>query len=387
MEELPLRVIDVDFNLYTEVKQYSSLQLTRSWSGIGGIELVVHKDAPGASELLKGRIIFPHNHIDKAYIIRYREIELDADSSATGNWIIKAQHIKSWFTQRITLPPPNKSNDSITANTETVMLHLIRNNVTDPLDVERQMSKIALDTDAKKGKVIDWSSRYRDLSEELEKIGLVSGLGWNIELDLDNKRFVVKVLEGRNLSAYQSDNPPAIFSPEFKTLSKLNYMESDLDYKNYSYIAGQGEGKDRRVIELGEGEEFDRYELFIDARDIEEEIDQEEGEPIPRPVEDIERDLTNRGNQKLQEHEQEVYLEGEYSNSKNLIYRKDWDLGDIVTVQNKDWDITTDLQITEVKEIYEGGVFKVEPLFGGDRPDLISKIKQEMEGIDREMTK
>lgn len=387
MKQLPLRVIDVDFNLYTEVKQYSSLQLTRSWSGIGGVELVVHKDAPGASELLKGRIIFPHNHLDKAYVIRSREIGIDASGNDSSNWLIRAEHIKSWFSQRITLPPAGEANDSIESHAETVMQHLINNNVIDPVANERKIPNLVLATDSKKGEVISWKSRYKNLAEELGKIGDISGLGWNIELDLDNKQFVLKILEGNNLSAYQSDKPPAIFSPEFKTLQKISYMESDLDYKNYSIVAGQGEGVDRRIIEIGESQGLDRYELFVDARDIEEEIEQDEGEPKPRPVEDIERDLRNRGNQKLLEHEQEVYLEGEYAPSNNLVYRKDWDMGDTVTIQNKDWNVTIDLQITEVKEVYEGGTVKIEPLFGQDRPDLISKIKKELTGVESEVTK
>src|SRR5699024_6546201 len=128
---------------------------------------------------------------------------------------------------------------------------------------------------------VDWQSRYKTLAEELEKIGLQTGLGWNIEVDYDNKRFIFKVLEGRNLSANQSILPPAIFSPEFGTLKELSYVESELDYKNFAVVAGQGEGADRRIVTVGDAVGKDRRVLFVDARDVEEETDEEDPQPIP----------------------------------------------------------------------------------------------------------
>lgn len=387
MKPLPLRIMTADFRLIDEISKYSSLQINRSWRGIGSLDLVINKNMKGAAHLRKGCIIFPYNNLNKAYIIRHREIALDSEGNSTENWIIKALHLKSWLSQRITIPPLGQARDELEDSAETVMLQLIKNNSIDPLDIKRKIKDLILSDDLKRGMNMEWGSRYKVLSEELEKIGMESKLGWNIDLDLRNKKYVVKVLEGKDKTFAQRDRPPAIFSPEFKTLKSLNYLESDLDYKNFAYVAGQGEGTDRRVIDIGDSEGLDRYELFVDARDVEEEIQQEEGDPIPRPVEDIEKDLLNRGNQKLTEHEQEVYLDGEVFNLDKLKYEKDWDLGDFVTIQNKEWGVTMNAQITEVKEIYEGGKFIVEPTFGNDRPDLISKIKQNMGNIDTEITR
>ena len=73
-------------------------------------------------------------------------------------------------------------------------------------------------------------------------ISQLSGLGWNISVDLKNKQFVFDVVEGVNRVATQRDNPPVIFSPEFNSLKSMGYTESYLDYKNMAYVAGQGEG-------------------------------------------------------------------------------------------------------------------------------------------------
>lgn len=90
--------------------------------------------------------------------------------------------------------------------------------------------------------------QIQESSEELAEISLLSGLGWNLEIDVETEKYVFKVLEGRNLSADQSILPPAIFSPEFNTLGQISYTESELNYRNYAVVAGQGEGIERRII-------------------------------------------------------------------------------------------------------------------------------------------
>lgn len=170
---------------------------------------------------------------------------------------------------------------------------------------------------------------------------------------------------GRILTASQSVLPPVIFSPQFESLKSLHYTESELNYKNIAYVAGQGEGVDRRVIELGDDVGLGRHELFIDARYIPEEDDVEvpngEGglttEKVSRPEKEIIADLTEHGHQQMQEFLQEHYLEGQILTNSPFKYEKDYDLGDIVTNQNKEWGIALDARITEVKEVYEPAGF------------------------------
>lgn len=155
----------------------------------------------------------------------------------------------------------------------------------------------------------------------------------------------------------------------------MQYVDSDLNHKNTAYIAGQGEGVDRRVVVLGQASGLARKELFVDARDVLEETDVEGEVPVPRPLNEIIADLINRGKQKLAELIQETFLEAQIMTHSTFKYEKDWDLGDVVTVQYKDWGVTLDARITEVKEIYEADGVQIEATFGNSRPTLISKIK------------
>jgi len=382
---LPLRIMTREFQLINEINLYSSLQIVRSWHGIGSIELRINRYIPGANELIKGRIIFPHNKLNKAYVIKHREIELDASGKASENWIIRALPLKSWTGQRPTIPPITTGYDNKQADAECVMFHYVNNNIINPIDPGDKLEGIVLAANLNRGPTVSWQSRYKDLAEELAEISIIGGLGWNIDIDTVSEQFVFKVLEGRDLTVNQSILPPAIFSPEFNTLGQLSYSESELNFKNYAIVAGQGEGADRRIVTVGTATGFDRHTLFVDARDVPEQTEDET--PMPRPVADIENDLRIRGQQKLTEYEQEVYLEGQALQTKNLQYERDYDLGDIITLQNREWGITRDARITEVKEVYEPSGKQIELVFDNSRPTLISKIKQELSGIKAEITR
>lgn len=380
---LTLRIIDINFNLIDEISQYESLQLTRKHHEIGNVELKINRYIRGANELIRDRIIFPGNQLHKAYQIKHREIELDENGKQTENWLIKAVPLKSWLSQRLILPPANKSNDEIKAPAETVMKHYVDVSVVNPVDANRKIPNLVIANDKQRGDEISRSARFDVISEELITESQLTGLGWNIIVDIKKKQFVFYVVEGVNRSATQRDNPPVIFSPEFNSLKSMGYTESYLDYKNMAYVAGQGEGVDRRVITISESASgLDRYELFVDARDIEETSTDDAGNETPRSAADIEVDLTNRGNENLSEHSQEIYMEGQILTKSPFIYERDWDLGDIVTIQNKDWGITMDARITEVKEIYEAGNSKrIEVVFDKDKPTFMNLIKRQFKNM------
>ncbi len=165
----------------------------------------------------------------------------------------------------------------------------------------------------------EWNTTPRVTSES-KPYWLLSdyGLGWNIDLDLKNKRFVFVVKEGRNLVANQTGLPQAIFSTEFETIESLEYTESDFDYKNFAVVAGQGEGIERRIISIGDAAGADRYEMFVDARDVSEEDDKGN----PRPDEKVIADLNKSGNEKMSGHAQEIYLSGQILTTSRLIFEK-----------------------------------------------------------------
>ena len=365
-----------------EIDNYESMFFIRSFHSIGLIELRINRYKKYADKLAKGNLILVGNDLNKVFLILHKEIELNSEGKASENWLIKGYSLKSIIAQRITLPPSHTAYDNRSGSYETVMKHYVNNNLVNPTDSRRKIPQLVIATDQQRGGNVSYSSRFKNVAEEMTTLSLTSGLGWDVTLDLVNKKWVFDIVEGRNLVASQSVLPPVIFSPQFESLQSLQYVQSELNYKNLAYVAGQGEGVERRVVEVGNFSGLNRHEIFIDARDVAEVDDNEQ----PIPVNQVIQSLTDRGQQQLNELLQEEYLEGQVLTNSSFKYERDYNLGDIVTIQNKDWGITMDARITEIKEIYEASSgFSIEATFGNNRPTLIQKIKQELSQISGEV--
>ncbi|MEL3959644.1 siphovirus ReqiPepy6 Gp37-like family protein [Caldifermentibacillus hisashii] len=377
----PIRILTPILDLLAEIDDYESLLFTRRWHEVGEFELRINRYKRHTELLQRGNLIMLGASMNKVGIIRHREIELDENGKASENWLVKGIALKGVMAQRIIVPPANDSHDRASGAAETVMKHYVNNHIVNPIDVKRKIDMVVLASDQQRGSTINWESRFKNLAEELIEISKASGLGWDVFIDFQTKKWIFDVFEGRNLTVNQTENPPVIFSPQFESLKQLSFVESDFNYRNYGYIAGQGEGEIRRVVEVGEAEGLSRIETFIDARDVPE---QDENQQV-LPEAEIIAKLQQRGRQKLSEFAQEFFLEGQILTNSPFEYEKDYDLGDIVTIQNKDWGVTMDARITEIKEIYESSGYQIEAVFGNDRPTLIDKIKQGFKQYENEL--
>lgn len=379
----PIRILTPILDLLAEIDNYESLLFTRRWHEVGEFELRINRYKQHTELLQRGNLIMLGANRNKVGIIKHREIELDENGKASENWLIKGIALKGVMVQRIIVPPTNDSHDRASGAAETVMKHYINNHIVNPVDVKRKIDMVVIASDQQRGSSISWESRFKNLADELIEISKTSGLGWDVTLDFSSKTWIFDVFEGRNLTVNQTENPPVIFSSQFESLKQLSFVESDANYRNYGYIAGQGEGEDRRVVEVGDAEGLSRIETFIDARDISEQDEDQQA----LPEEQVIAKLRERGQQKLSEFAQEFFLEGQILTNSPIKYEIDYDLGDIVTIQNREWGVTRDARITEIKEIYEPGGFQIEATFGESRPTLIKKLKQELAQISGEVRK
>ncbi|WP_418302179.1 siphovirus ReqiPepy6 Gp37-like family protein [Lysinibacillus fusiformis] len=378
-----IRILSLNMDILAEIDNYESMFFNRSWSDIGTIELRINRHIKYANTLLKNNLILIGANWNKVFIIKHREIELDEGGKVTENWIIKGYSLKSIVAQRITIPSEHIAYDKKSGSMETIMKHYVNQNIVNPSNPSRKIPQLVIAPDKQRGLHGSYSSRFKNLADEISTLSLVSGLGWDVILDLQNKRWIFDVIEERHLTVGQSINPPVIFSPQFESLKSLHYTQSELNYKNLAIVAGQGEGAERRIIEVGDHTSTDRHEVFIDARDIAE-ID--ENQQIISQEHIIEA-LIDRGKQQLKEFMQEEYLEGQILTNSPFKYQMDYDLGDVITIQNSDWHISMDAQITDIKEIYENTGFSIEATFGNNRPTFIQKIKQEFNQISGEVRK
>lgn len=364
----PIRIIDRNFNLLGEIDDYESLIWARRWYKAGDFELHININKQNTHTLQKEHIVL---FGDRAGIIRHRQLKVDESGKGGEVLLIKGSSLSSLVGRRITLPAAGQAYDVVNSNTESVMKHFVDVNCINPIDISRKIPNLIIAPNLNRGIVLKYQSRLKQLDEELEKISIISGLGWDIAIDIENKIYVFDVMEGKDLTSNQTVNNPVTFSIDFDNIKGQTYVDSDLNYRNQAYVGGQGEGVERTIVEVGEGlHGLDRHEVFIDARDIENDLD-----------------LPARGQQKLLEMARLQSFESEILTKGTFEYKKDWDLGDMVTVVNPKWGITMETRIVEAKEIYESSGFKLEATFGDTIPTLMDKIKSEIQAITPELTR
>lgn len=346
-----IRIFDRDINFLGEVDDFTSLFYVRKWETYGEFEF--HMSDIDVNLIKKGNIIMLNKDGNRTGIIEHIEINQDNVQDIT----VKGFSLLYWLTMRITIPPVGYAYHTFSTNVEDIMVALVKVNAIDPVDINRKIPKLEVSASLHRGGILQFQTRYKSLADELIKLSKTSGLGITIDLDYKAKKFIFKVINGKDLSYGQKLNPPAIFSVDYDNIIKENYIESNIGYKNVGYVAGQGDGVERKIEVIGkEFTGIDRRELFIDARDIE-----------------VGVSLADRAKVKLSETQQIKAFECEVNSNG---YRDTWDLGDIVTTVNKKLKVKINNRVSEVKEIYESNGFKIEPTFGASIPLPGEKIKQ-----------
>lgn len=363
---MPIRILSQELNLLGEIDNYESLQFPRSFHSMGSFDLRINRYKQHTDKLLKNALIMLGGQLNKVGIIKHREIPLNEKGKSSEQWTIKGYQLKGIVGQRLSIPPANTEYDRKSGPAETVMKHYINRHLVNPDDPKRKIPHLVIAEDKGRGQHITWQSRFKNIAEELQDISLATELGWDITLDLENKQFIFDVVEGVNKTTDQDEVPPILFSPDFETVKNQTFTDSDINMKNYGYVAGQGEGVEREVIEIGGATGLKRIETFIDARDVAETSQ-----------------LKERGQQKMKELENEFYLESEILTMSPLVYGEDYDLGDITTLQNRSWGLTRNARLTEISEVYEPGTYRIDATFGPSKSTLFEIIRGQFADYER----
>lgn len=144
-------------------------------------------------------------------------------------------------------------------------------------------------------------------------------------------------------------NVPVIFSQQLSNINRVDYERNVENHCNIAYIAGEGEGSNRKWFEIPINQEesqetkgWERSELWIDARDIQSEDD--DGNQLTD--EQYNALIKQRAKEKAVENDiQESYEATVITKNKRYVYGKDYFLGDFVTVIDTQLGLEFDVQI------------------------------------------
>lgn len=399
---MDIKVINNEFDFLGVIDNFRSLIWYRSFYGIGTVELHLPisyfiPDKKRKERTVKQLKQYTIDGTTNMTVAQLKYVEIITNGIiANGNILINGKHgaiiesiqiqvsdgaeelivtgkqLKGIFADRIINPPIKNLDDSA----DSVMETLIKNNCIDATDTKRNFPRLSITSTVQGADDIIYTGSYKTLSDELEDVGRANKIGWDVTVDISDEAFVCKIYSGIDRTAEQNVNSRAIFGEQYNNLLTQEYTDSASGSKNYTLVAGQGEGDARAKAEINtDYTGFDRKELFVDARDV---GDTEEN---PMTDEEIARALTDRGNQKLSECDPVKNFTAQINTNGNLTYGVDYDLGDIVTVQNTRWGITLDAQIEEVREVYEDGKMNIEITFGNNIPTIYKLLNNKIREV------
>lgn len=371
---MELYVYSSEMELQGIVEKIASLIWTRRYWSCGEFKLLVPFTEEHSRMLVKNNIIMKRGD-DEAAQIRY--VHITKNSQGLEEIEVQGKFLIAWIGKRI-IKKQIITNDT----TQNILYRIVRENVTNPADTARKIPDVSIATDDEdtESGVIDYTSeQYTNAQLAAETAAKAAKLGIRMRTDARTGAHVFSVYEGRDLTAGNTaGNAPCIFSQEFDNIVEQEYTNSVENLKTTAFVGGEEkEGVARKVAEVGgSAAGLAREEAFINATDIVQEYEDDDGTQVTLTDTEYLALLSARGAEELEQYAETLSFGSKINTFANLIYRTDYDLGDRVTCVNKRWGIRIDVRITEIAETYQNNVEEIDITFGESLPTLLTQIRQ-----------
>lgn len=376
MEIPSIKVLSPSLQLLNEIDLYTSLQLSRSWQGVGSFELHILGNQKNISV---GNLIMLDNDGHRSGVIRSVTKTVDANGIATT---VSGQTLDGFTTQRVIIPSALKENGGYFAlpsanslDKELPAETIIKSFAGACFDSDTTKDYYALNKNRRtnieiaksngRGIPTNWLARYDLLNEVLQSVSEYCDCGWEIYIDLKNRKLIFDYVAGVDRSVNQSTNSRVILSRDYESIDSLTYTYDTASMKNLAYCGGAGEDFDRIYLAVTNDETtpkgLNRLEVFEDCGSLE--------------VADTDTaiSLSAEGKHKLKEYKLTETLTAQIAQGGSFEYLKHWNLGDLVTVSDREIGLMQDLRITEISESYEAESSQISVTLGTS-PERLSRV-------------
>lgn len=373
---MELRYYDRDLNFIGITENQTSFIWRRRYWAVGEFEIHLPTTEHVTNLSVRGNIVTYKGALEAGII---EDITHDEDALIKET-VFRGRFLAAYMDRRVIRGTTNFS-----GYVEVAMRTLLANATPIP--------KVELGELKNLPNTVRFQATYRNLLSYIQKLASTSGYGFTFRPDFTLKKIYFEVYEGVDRRR-GSGNNFVEFSDDFQNINAAMYNENEQLYKNVGYVGGSGEGSDRTFVVIGETESsgLDRREVFIDAKDV-----REDG----LTTSEYRNALAQRGAEKMAEqYSLAETFECETNPLFNFVYRRDYDLGDIVTVRKKAWGKSISRRITEIAEVYENGGVRVVPTVGDaiplslDTEDSsedsfsvsVSELKSEVSGVQGDIS-
>lgn len=339
---MDIYILDRDLHPVGIIDSYTSLIWTTRYFLTGDFELYLPATKKAIDTLREKYYLCRKKDISQeGSKIRYKnvmiieKIQVVTSIEDGNNLIVTGRSLKSILKRRIIWSQTN-----LNGKVESGIRRIITENAISPSDSSRKIQRLVLSPAIGLTDTIEIQITGDNLGETVESMCTTYGYGYDIDILGDD--FVFYLYNGKNRSYSQTENPFVVFSNRFENLISTDYSVDIANYKNVALVAGEGEGSDRKTQKVGSASDLDRFEVYVDARDV----STNNGEYTEAEYAEM---LKNRGLKFLSENPIVESFSGETETRLTYKLNEDYFLGDIVQVINE-YGIEASPRILEIIE-------------------------------------
>ena len=203
-------------------------------------------------------------------------------------------------------------------------------------------------------------------------------MGYRIKIDPYNKKLLFDVYKGIDRTTNQTAVTPVEFASDLDDILESEHYRSISDLKTFALIAGEGEGTARTTTTTGNTTltGLDRKEMYVDARDLQSESQDEAGTTITLSPAAYIAALQQRGKERLAQASETETVEASIRIYGNTLYKYgiDYQIGDTITITDKRIGISMSAAITGAEETF-GEEYKLNLLFGFNPMTFYDRVR------------
>lgn len=354
-------IFDKNFQTIGSIQVFNTLLWYRRYYSPGIFEL--HVPADYFDLINNGQYLYRNDRTELGVI---REVNFSRGEKGEKTAYCKGYFAEHLLNNNVIYPAFNR-----TGTPEILARSVVEQHIINPLVTDRKIRNIKLGELQRIGTSVTLQNTGDNVGDRLYDMLKTQEMSQRLVFDYLENSLAYEVWKGLDRRDTQDVNSWAIFSDYFCNIKNAQYDRDNSDSRNFAYVAGEGEGAARTVVEVDirQNPDEERRELWVDARDLQQHSDNVDYTDAQY------RDLLfQRGLEKLADYTSIEKVDSDVDPSANLIYGKDYDLGDLCTYRYSDVNIECSKRITEIQEVLEGPRRTLSVLFGNDSATDFKKI-------------
>ena len=308
-------LLNSDYTAAAFVDRYIALEFMTRLNDVGSCRLDLHpRETRLVSAAMVGkrlRIIRGGSIVWQGIVVR-REWVKEADAARDTFSVFALDY--AWYAAiRITPPPAGTEYQKYTDHADDIARAIVRANMGTGAATARQFSDLSVEADTHSCASLTFNSRYDTVLSALMRLA-AGRFDWQFVPTMTGCEFQARApYWGLDRTKGNGINDEFVMAVDRHNIVRLQYMQDISEARNYVYVAGQGEGIDRTIVEragnaiAGVG----RLEAFHDQRQLQ-----------------LTSSLQAAGDAYLTEHRPLEVMGGEPARGT---WRAGWDIGDVIT--------------------------------------------------------